>query len=307
MDRHGSVFLGTILVGLGAVFLLRAIDVWPDDVSTWPGVLIVIGIAILVDQILKGQGLSWFAPLLLIGLGLFFLLRDIEAVDSDFLVPGLLIAAGILVIVASFRDRPVRSDVIDVPLEGARRARIKIDHGGGELRVGSLALGSRSLCAGSGHGLEQRVKRSRDRVDVSLRQTHRSWMRLRGRNFVIDLIPGVDFELELNTGATNTRIDLEKLMVSSLQLKTGASSTRVVAPQQGQTRAEVDAGAASVAFIVPEGVAARISADTGLAEVKVDTRRFPQMGGVYESPDYGLAIDRLDLRIKGGMASFSVS
>ena len=307
MDRHGSVFLGTILIGLGGTFLLRALDVWPEDVSTWPGILIVIGVAILADQILKGRGISWFAPLILIGLGAFFLLRDIDAIDSDFLVPGLLIAAGILVIVSSLRARPVRSDVIDVPLDGASRARIKIDHGGGEMRLGSLALGSRSLCTGSGYGLEQRVKRSRDRIDVSLRQTRRSWMRLRGRNFAVDLVPGVDIELELNTGATDTRVDLESLTVSSLQLKTGASSTRVVVPRQGHTRAEVDAGAASVAFVVPDGVAARISADTGLAEVKVDTRRFPRMGGGYESPDYGLAVDRLDLRIKGGVASFTVT
>ena len=307
MDRHGSVFLGTILIGLGGRFLLRAIDVWPDDVSTWPGVLIVIGVAILIDQILQGRGISWLAPLLLIGLGAFFLLRDIEAIDSDFLVPGLLIAAGILVIVSSLRDRPVRSDVIDVPLESARRARVKIDHGGGELRVGSLALGSRSLCIGSGYGLEQRVKRSGDRIDVSLRQAHGSWMRLRRRDFVADLNPEVDLELEFNTGATDTRIDLESLMVSSLQLKTGASSTRVVAPRQGHTRATVDAGAASVTFVIPDGVAARIAADTGLAEVKVDTRRFPMMGGVYESPDYDLAVDRLELRIKGGVASFTVS
>lgn len=307
MDRHGSVFLGTILIGLGGIFLLRALDIWPDDVSTWPGILIVIGLATLIDQILKGQGISWFAPLILIGLGGFFLLRDIDAVDSDYLVPGLLIAAGLLVIVSSFRSRPIRSDLIDVALDGARRARIRLDQGGGELRVGSLALGSRALCTGSGYGLEQRVKRSGDRVDVSLRQTHRSWMRFRGRDFVIDLNPGVDLELELNTGATDTRIDLESLTVNSLHVKTGASSTRVVVPRQGHTRAEVEAGAASVAFAVPDGVAARISADTGLAEVKVDARRFPEMGGVYKSPDYELAVDRLDLRIKGGVASFTVS
>ncbi len=307
MDRHGSVFLGTILIGIGGIFLLRALDVWSNDVSTWPGVVIVIGVAILIDQILKGEGVSWFAPLLLIGLGGFFLLRDIEAIDSDYLVPGLLIAAGVLVIASSARNRPVRSDVIDVPLDNARRARVKIDHGGGELRMGSLALGSRSLCTGSGYGLEQRVKRSGDRIDVSLRQTHRSWMRVRGRSFVVDLVPGIDIELELNTGATDTRVDLESLTVSLLQLKTGASSTRVVVPRQGHTRAEVDAGAASVAVVVPDGVAARISADTGLAEVKVDTERFPRMGGVYESPDYELAVDRLDLRIKGGVASFTVS
>ncbi len=72
-------------------------------------------------------------------------------------------------------------------------------------------------------------------------------------------------------------------------------------------RHAVDAGAASVAFVVPDGVAARISADTGLASVNVDTRRFPSAGGGYESPDYASATDRLDLRIKGGLAEFTVS
>lgn len=307
MDRHGNFFLGTILIGLGGIFLLRSIDVWPDDVSTWPGILIVIGLAILIDQILKGGRVSWFAPLLLIGLGVFFFLRDIDAVDSDFLVPGLLIAAGVLVIASSLGGRSRETTIIDVPLEGASRARVRLDHGGGELRVGSLAPGSQTLCSGSAGGVEQRVKRSGDRLDVSLRQTPGSWSRSLGREFAVDLNPGVELDLEFNTGASDTRIDLRDLRVGSLQLKTGASATTVVAPSSGQTRATVDAGAAAVTFVVPDGVAARIAADTGLADVKIDTQRFPRMGGCYESPDYTTALDRLELRIKGGVASFTVS
>jgi hypothetical protein len=307
LDRHGNFFLGTILIGLGGIFLLRALDVWPDDVSPWPGILIVIGLAILIDQILKGDRISWFAPLLLIGLGGFFFLRDIDAIDSDFLVPGLLIAAGILVVASSFRGRSRETTIIDVPLEGASRAQVRLDHGGGELRVGSLAPGSRTLCSGSAGGVEQRVKRSGDRLDVSLRQTPGSWGRSLGKEFVVDLNPGVELDLEFNTGATDTRIDLSDLRVSSLRLKTGASSTNVIAPQSGQTRATVDAGAASVTFVIPDGVAARISTDTGLAEVNIDTQRFPHIGGFYESPDYTTALDRLELRIKGGVASFTVS
>ena len=261
----------------------------------------------LVDQALREDSVSWFLPVLLIGLGTFFILRDSDVVDADILVPGILIGAGVLVIAASFRRRPIESDYIDIPHEHARRARIRIDHGGGELRVGSLAAGSPALVNGRAVRVEQKVKRSRDKVDVSLRQSARSWIRSLRRDFTVHLNRAIEFELELNTGATDSRIDLSDLLVTSLQLKTGASSTKVWAPRHGTTEATVDAGAASVTFVIPEGVAARIAIDTGLADVNVDTERFPKQGGVYQSLDYDSVIDRLDLRIKGGIASFRVA
>ena len=307
MQRHGSIFLGTILIGIGGIYMLRAIDLWPDDVSTWPGVLIVLGVAILLDQILRDGSISWFMPIFLIGLGTFFLLRDSEVVNGDILLPAILICAGALVIAASFRQRPIESDFIDIPLEQARRARVRIDHGGGELRVGALAAGSQALITGKAVRVEQRVKRSGDRAEVSLRQTARSWTRTLRRDLSVQFSRAVEFELELNTGATDSRIDLSDLLVTSLHLKTGASSTKVWAPRRGNTAATVDAGAASVVFVIPDGVAARISLDTGLADVTVDTDRFPRQGGVYQSLDYDSVIDRLELRIKGGVASFRVA
>lgn len=307
MQRHGSIFLGTILIGIGGIYMLRAVDLWPDDQSMWPGVLVVLGVAILLDQILRDGSISWFLPAFLIGLGTFFILRDAKVVNSDVLVPAILIGAGFLVIAASFRRRPIESDYIDIPLEHARRARVRVDHGGGELRVGSLTAGSPALVTGRAVRIEQRIKRSGDRVDISLRQTARSWTRSLRRTFTLHLSRGIELELELNTGATDSSIDLSDLLVSSLQLKTGASSTKIWAPRHGHTTATVDAGAASVTFVIPESVAARISLETGLADVKIDTGRFPRQGGVYESLDYDAVIDRLELNIKGGVASFRVA
>jgi hypothetical protein len=307
MERHGSVFLGVVLLGLGGIFLLQAIDVWADDLSMWPAILIVIGFAIALDELFKDGPISWFGPVLLVGLGTFFLLRDADVVDSDFLVPALLIAAGLLVIIGATRNRGVKTETINIPRSGASRARVRIDHGGGELRMGSLPSGTALVCSGVAGGVEPRVNRSGDFVDVSLRQTPGGWAQSLRKEFRLDLSPDLELELDLRTGATDTKLNLGDLLVSSLQIKTGASSTEVWTPQRGQTRATVEAGAAGVSFFIPDTVAARVSADTGLAEVKVDTRRFPQSGGVYESLDFATAIDRVDLRIKGGFASFTVS
>ena len=210
-------------------------------------------------------------------------------------------------IAVSFRNRPIETDVIDIALEQAQRARVRLDHGGGELRVGSLAAGSPAAVTGKAVRVEQRVKRSGDRMDVSLRQTARSWTRSLRRDFTVYLSRAIELELELNTGASDSRIDLSDLLVTSLQLKTGASSTKVWAPHHGHTRATVDAGAAAVTFVIPDGVAARIKLETGMADVNVDTQRFPRQGGVYKSLDYDAVIDRLELNIKGGVASFRVT
>lgn len=307
MERHGNVFLGVILLGLGGIFLLRALDLWADDLSIWPGILIVIGLAIALDELSKDGHISWFAPVLLIGLGTFFLLRDADVIESEFLVPGLLIVAGLFVISGAARNRTVKTEAINVSRSGASSARIRIDHGGGELRLGSLPSGSPLLCSGVAGGVEQRVNRSGDRVDVSLRQTPSGWAKSPGKEFRLDLSPDISLELDLRGGASDTKLNLGDLLVSSLQIKTGASSTEVWAPRRGHTNASVEAGAAGVTVFVPDGVAARISADTGLAEVNIDTRRFPESGGIYESLDYAAAVDRLEVRIKGGLASFTVS
>ena len=306
MRRQGSLFLGLILIGLGTIFLLDAIDVWPDDAGKWPGVLIVIGVAIAADQFFRRERVSWFAPLLLIGLGTFFLLRDLDLIESDFVWPAILIVGGVMLISGAWRRGTIETSSIDIPLEGATKARVRVDHGGGELRVGSLPSTSRSLCQGTVAAVEQRVHKSGDRLDVVLRQRHASWFRSIGREFRVDFNPATELELDFHTGATDSRLDLEDLLVRSLELKTGASSTTVVAPSRGHTVASVDAGAASVEFRVPAAVAARINVDAGLADIDIDTKRFLPSGGGYESPDYTTSVNRLELRIKGGVAGFKV-
>jgi len=313
MRRQGA-FLGILLIGLGAIFALQATDVWPNDVEIWPGILIVVGLAMAVDQVSRGFRVAWFVPLVLVGLGSFFLLRDLDVVGSEFIAPAVLIVVGLAMLLGMTGRRggsgrrgsgPV--EVVSIPLDGARGARVRIEHGAGELRIGSLPPGGSLLAAGEAGDVERRVKRAGDQVDVSFRRAPGGWGHSFREDIHLDLNPDIEMELELQTGATKTELDLRELRIPSLAVKTGASSTEVTAPAHGYTRATVDAGVASVRFKVPEGVAAKISSDTGIATVEVDTARFPRAGGGYESPDYETAANRLELRIKGGVGTFTVS
>ena len=47
-DRHGKLIGGIILIGIGLVFLLSNWEIIPDFSESWPIVIIVIGVALLL-------------------------------------------------------------------------------------------------------------------------------------------------------------------------------------------------------------------------------------------------------------------
>jgi hypothetical protein len=123
----------------------------------------------------------------------------------------------------------------------------------------------------------------------------------------IRLADSAPVSLDVETGASDTLLDLTKVMVDDLKVSCGASSVQVRMPAGvSQTRARLESGAASLDITVPDGVAARIEVDGGLAGVRVNGSRFPKVDKVYRSPDYDTAARRLDLHVEAGVASVEV-
>lgn len=96
-------------------------------------------------------------------------------------------------------------------------------------------------------------------------------------------------------------------MVRKLILETGASSSNVVLPaKSGFTQVEVRAGVASVVLRVPTGVSGRIHVKSGLVGLKIDNNRFPVKGSIYESPDYDIAENRVEIMVEAGVGSIEI-
>lgn len=306
---RGALGWGVALVAIGVVLLLRATEVVPETVSAWPWALVGAGAALLLHPAGRRQG-ERLLPVVLVSVGGVFALRDTGVLPSLPLAPVLLIVAGVTLLAAGLSRRsPLETQDLALDLGDATSARVRLDYGAGTLEVRSGA-GAGLLCEGTfAGGVRQDLTHTADRLDLTLRPPRDIdrlfWARHRF-DWDLRLSASVPLDLEVHSGASQVHLDLSALTVRSLSVQTGASQVEVLLPARGHTRVDIDAGAAEVRVRVPEGVAAAVRTSSALASIDVDERRFPRSNGGYRSADYADAIDRADIDIEGGVASFSV-
>ena len=111
----------------------------------WGGVLVLVGVLLLLNNLgildIDVWGVAW--PLFLIVLGAWTLW-------------------GVF-----FGRSSIETEEATIPLEGASQARIIVNHGAGRLYVDSAAAPSELLSGTFGGGLERRVKRDGNTLNVS--------------------------------------------------------------------------------------------------------------------------------------------
>lgn len=256
----------------------------------WGIIIVLVGVILLLNQFFPGihiWGLFW--PILLILLGVWFLFGRTLGGSLE-------------------------TEQVNVPLSDIREARIRFHHGAGRLEIGPAAAPGTLLSGLFTGGVEQRLDRNGSAASLDLR-AHSNAMFMgwpgstlhEGLTWNVNLTRDIPLQLELETGASETRLNLQDLLVTDLILKTGASSTVATLPARaGMTRVNVQAGAASVEMRVPEGVAARIQVKSGLAGIHIDPNRFPASMNGYETPGFDLAANRVNIYVETGVGSIDI-
>jgi hypothetical protein len=265
---------------------------------------------------MRRSSLFWGTVLLLGG---FLLLLDnlglLPVRMWDMLWPALLIAFGVWILVGSLTSRRfVEEEHVVIPLEGAARANLRINHGAGRIRLRSGSSLAELVEGDFGGGLDLRTQRQGDVLDVEMSVPGRNfpmwpwgWNR-QGLNWSLMVNGHIPLRVDIKTGANEADLDMSDLLVSDLRMSTGASSTRLSLPASaGFTRVYIEAGAASVSIRIPENVAARIRSHGGLSSTTVAAERFPRIeGGIYQSQDYESAENKVDIDIQSGVGSVDV-
>jgi len=262
------VFWGVLLTAVGVVLLLQRLGFWP---------------ASALRQIV------W--PLVLIGLGAW-------------------------VLWAAMTRREPTTEGVTIPREGVERARVAIKHSAGRLRVGAGAAPDALLSGTFAGGVRQRVVRDGSTAEIELRvaagaEPWTAWTTAGGRSggmlWDVALSPEVALELSIDSGASETTLDLSELEVTDLRVATGVGAAHIRLPAHaGRMRARINTGVGAATIRVPDGVAARIRAESGLGDVHVNRERFPRSGGVYESTDYAIATDAIELELRTGLGEVRV-
>lgn len=252
------------------------------------GMLVVLGILFLLDNLkLLGNVDLWsiLGPIFLIALGLWFLL-------------------GILI------KPTVKSEHVDFPLQGVGSSSIVIKHGAGRLKISAGASAENLLEGDFSGGLEPHEKWQGDQLSLTLAMPTQfiSWNWGQGGfDWNVKLNAQVPLDLEVNSGAVESRLDLSGLDIKHFVLKTGASSNEIILPsREGVTHVRIEAGVAAVNIHVPQDVAARIRTEAGLAGVTIDRSRFPMQGGFRMSPDFEIAARKIEMKVVTGLGSVDI-
>jgi len=254
--------------------------------------------------------LFWGSVLIL--LSALFLLKALGITDD---VWGYfwLLAMGLLgvwfIIRAIWRPKGEEGEQVAIELKGAQQASLRLKHGAGRMTIGCGAGAGQLLSGTFSYGLDYKTKMVGDKLEVRMRSASNFGPFIgEGFDWDLKLTRDIPISLTINSGASESRIDLSELRVPYLKLETGASSTSLTMPAAGgNTLAEINAGVASVDVRVPEGVAARIRIKEGLSARSINSARFPRLeGNIYQSPDYDQAANRVELNIEAGVGSISI-
>jgi hypothetical protein len=258
--RRDNIFWGSVLILLGALFLLQRLGVIPNVVPyLWPIALILVG--------------------------------------------------GWLILSVYWRPSPAEGESFSVALGGAQSVNYRFSHGAGQIVISGGAPAGIALVGSSAAGLKETSYSDGDRLEVRI-EAGASFIPFVGPSdgsWRFQLTQQVPVTLQVETGASQLKMDLRDVSARHIILKTGASSSEVTLPARGASLLDLEAGAASIDITLPEGVAGRIRIKDGLSSLNVDTSRFPQLASrLYQSPDFDTAPNRADINVEAGLGSISI-
>jgi hypothetical protein len=294
----GSLVTGVVLFLVGFLFFEGVLHLDGSrfanltDVAA-PAVIMGIGAAVLVGAIIPGpwRRRSWPAS---------------SGAGWSSSTPG-----GIRTTPSSPRTPPAAGNspqVLALPLGGAADAEIRIAFGAGKLVVGPAASGR--LADGTFEGGVDATPAGPGRVRLTTpHPASWSWgWRRPPFAWQVGLTAEVPLRLELETGASDTELDLSTLRVTDLRLRAGAAQSRVTLPAAGVTRVDAEGGAAQMRFRVPAGVAARITSTMAIGTTDIDTSRFPRTadGAGWASPDFDANPNRVEIAVRGGVGQVTI-
>lgn len=283
-----------ILIFLGVIFLLNNIGVvdwtvWDVIQRFWPVLLIAAGLDLML-----ARRSAWGSIIALV-LILVFIAVSIGAIDQP--PPSY---AGLI--------------QVSVPAGRAQREEIRLNPAVGYLRV----AGSTDAAGDALHGQirpfrGEQVEQTEQTIGgrVTARVVSQSWVVFPfitiefGRpNWDLTVDPGLSLVLETELAVGRSELNLSNSQLEKLTVSTSVGQTLITLPA---TSAEVriEGGVGQIEVNLPAGVGASLRADIGIGSTDLPAG-FTKIDGVYYSPGYEQAAEKLDIVLDLGVGAIRV-
>jgi hypothetical protein len=287
-----------ILIGLGILFLLNNFklitwDIWPLLFQFWPILLVAAGLDVLTGRrsVFSGVMAVLFTVLILA-----------------------LITVGVRLATIPLNWN-LSQIAIDEPLGDADQARIDIGFDAGALKLGAEPARSEALVQGKLSVTQRRDPQPRletteqnayfqlNSTELQLTPILKHWES--GDAWQLDLTRRIPLTVRINAGLGFNQLDLSQLKLTSLDYQTIYGQTEIRLPSQGRVTADIRQSAGALTIEIPAGVAARIQASSRFGALQIDGD-YEAIQGVYQSPGFATARNRVDLKVNGDFSDIHI-
>lgn len=286
----------------------------------FPILLIVIGVLFLLDNIGLVGGIDWSTvwklwPVIIIAMGLEILLGRRVSFGAAFLMITIVVIAGAAIwwsVIVNTGDRT--TEHFEWPIDGTERAELELEVGAGELRLegqsdmGDLLTADLELFRRNDVSASKRTNGDVTRVWIRNRKSFIFFPAFLGGDseaWDLKLNSRIRWELDVDAGVGEARLDLSELRVNHLNLHSGIGSLYVTLPERGTLEGRIDGGIGDVHITVPRGVEARFRVDRGIGDLTTGSR-FSRRGDYYETENFGRAESYIELDVDIGVGNVTI-
>jgi hypothetical protein len=299
-QRGVRLFWPIVLIGVGSILLLTNLGVihgnpWSIIFQLWPVLLIALGL-----EILLGGSTGWRAVMSAL-LGLALVGGILWILIAQPALPGL-----------NFSSGNLQTTNISHPLGSVKSARANLSLGAGTNNLRALS-DSNNLIEGRLQSYSTPI------FDVSTSSDRATIVLSPGTTTVpliipsvseeiweVGLNPAVTYQIDLNAGVGQSKIDLAKINLSGGSIDGGVGTSDFYLPGNGKYHLTINGGIGIVRLYVPSNLAVRAEVNGGLGSFN----QLPDMQevreDVYETPGFSSAEDAVTLTINGGVGSISM-
>lgn len=206
-----------------------------------------------------------------------------------------------------------------IPLEGAARGEIHLEHAAGQLALhagapkdtlveGTFGGGLDSHSAHDGDLLKSQLSGTGRRGFMSLRYPW-AWSNANTLDWDLSLNSEIPLALTIRAAAGQADLDLSELSVHNITLEINTGSVNMSLPAHaGETKVKITSSLSYSIIKVPSGVAAHIHTEKPLPDLEIDLSRFAivEEGREYRSLDYETAANRVDIQLELALSTAKI-